>query len=65
MISIHHMQFCLSQNESYMKVLIMSFNRMSVYCVFMDETNVYLLDGTEGVILSCKFKLQRLHLKFS
>ena len=47
-----------------MKVLVISFNLTSVYCVFMDETNVYLVEGTEGVSLRCHFNLQRLHLKF-
>lgn len=61
LMSIHHRWFCLSQNESYVKVLIISFNIMSVYCVFMDETNVYLVDR---VSLMCHFNLQRLHLKF-
>lgn len=38
---------------------------MSGYCVFMDGTNVYYVEGTEeGGSLRCHFNLQRLHLKF-
>lgn len=33
------MWFWPSQNESYVKVAIISFNLVSVHCVFMGETN--------------------------
>lgn len=62
LVSIHHRSFYLSENESYMKVLIVSFTLKSVYYIFMYETNVYLVDGTERESLMCHFNLQRLQL---
>lgn len=47
---------------SYMKVLIISFILISVYCIFVYETNVYIVDGTERESLMCHFNLQKLQL---